>query len=150
MWRGSRVALLFVILLSGMPAAWATRTCLSATIDEPVGLPDGSAHPAGKLTVCVQRDLTPVSTLHVTYVNRQPVSLLTSRRGVSEGLVERPYMMFRRTDGGRLQLYGYALPAGRHMITYLLSAPVSQPSHDALGADHALIRPELLLAARTP
>lgn len=151
--NGRLVTYLFVPLLIVVgSAAWGAQTCTTATIDEPISLPDGSAHPPGKLTVCVHRDFSPVSSLHMTYVNRRPVAMLMSRRGVSEGQAERPFMMFRRIDGGRLQLYGYALPSRQHMTTYLLSAPASsrQPVLQAGTASDPQNASKLLLAARTP
>ena len=117
----SGLLMLSVLLVIGNTAsAEVTGTCVSADLAEPVRLPDGSSYPAGQLTLCVSRFLSPVSALHKVYVDRQPVGMLISRRGRSEGIEDsRPFMVFQRSDG-YLDLYGFATPGRRHMATYIL------------------------------
>ncbi len=118
-------ALVVGVLVTGQsPALATTDLCISATLSEPVLLPDGSEHPGGILTLCLRGDYSPVASFHETYVDRMPVGLFLSHRCVSEGPAEaEPFMMFQREPDGRLRLYGYALPSGDHVAVYLLNQP---------------------------
>ena len=100
--------------------------CTSAQVAERVQLPDGSLHPPGTLTLCDSRSFSPVSTIHATYMNGMPVGMMLSRRGTSEGSAERhPFFMLIRDGSGLLHLYGYAVPSGKHMVTYRMQQPRS-------------------------
>ena len=100
--------------------------CTSAVVEEQVQLPDGSLHPPGTLTLCDSRSYSPVSSIHKTYRNGMPVGMMLSRRGPSEGGAERqPFVMLVRDGNGLLHLYGYAVPSGRHMVTYRMQQPRS-------------------------
>jgi len=110
---GRTVARLFVVavcLLTAQGAAEATKgVCVSAEIDEPFRLPDGSNHPAGTLTLCHDSDYSPVASFHRTKVDGMTVSMHLSRRGESErGDSDEPFMMFGREADGTLLLLGYA------------------------------------------
>jgi len=114
--------LLATLTCWGLIAGNATAGCISAAIAEPILLPGGSEHPSGTLTLCVSHTLSPVASLHETFVDGMPVGLLASRRGLSEGSGDgRPFMMFNRDAEGRLRLYGFATPAGDRMLTYQIS-----------------------------
>jgi hypothetical protein len=100
--------------------------CTSAHLAEQVLLPDGSLHPSGTLTLCDTRSYSPVSTIHATYMDGMPVGMMLSRRGTSEGSAERqPFFMLVRDESGLLHLYGYAVPSGKHMVTYRMQQPRS-------------------------
>ena len=101
--------------------------CTSAVIEEQVQLPDGSLHPPGTLmTLCDSRSYSPVSSIHKTYMDGMPVGMMLSRRGTSEGGAERqPFVMLVRDGSGLLHLYGYAVPSGKHMVTYRMQQPRS-------------------------
>jgi hypothetical protein len=100
--------------------------CTSAHLAEQVLLPDGSLHPPGTLTLCDSRSYSPVSTIHATYMDGMPVGMMLSRRGTSEGGAERqPFVMLVRDGSGLLHLYGYAVPSGKHMVTYRMQQPRS-------------------------
>src|SRR6185295_994831 len=79
-----------VIVLSfcGVPFthAAAAGACVSARIGSPFRLPDGALHPAGTLTVCQARMLSPVAELHVISVDRRPMGVFVSRRSRGEGM----------------------------------------------------------------
>ncbi len=113
-----------ILVIGGSGAAVAAAgpgVCTTVEVEAPIVLPAAGLHPAGRLTLCVGRELSPVSSLHRTYVNGRPVAMLISRRGVSEANDDDvPFMMFHRDARGRLHLYGYATPAGDRMVTYSL------------------------------
>ena len=58
----------------------ADSGCVRVRTDAPVLLPDGGLYPEGTLTLCDSLALSPVTSLHKTYVNGRPVGLLASRR----------------------------------------------------------------------
>ena len=66
------------------------------------------------------REMSPVASLHHVKLDNRPVGMHTSRRGVSEGPAESPYLMFARVDDGKLQLSGFAVPSGSRMETYVM------------------------------
>jgi hypothetical protein len=113
-------ALAFVACASGVVAA--SGICISVEVESPIRLPDGTVHEAGGLTLCDDRSLTPVTSLHRTLVNGHPVGLLLGRKARSEGGGElSPVVFFSRDDEGRMELFGYALPARGGSVTYLLN-----------------------------
>ena len=57
----------------------AGGVCSSARVDEAFVLPDGSQHSAGELTVCVSQNLTPVASLHRTFVDGMPIGACLAR-----------------------------------------------------------------------
>jgi hypothetical protein len=98
----------------------STKRCVTADVSASVLLPDGSEHPAGRWTVCVTQHLSPVTSLHHIKLDNRPVGMHASRRGVSEGPAESPYLMFARVDDDKLQLSGFAVPSGNRMETYVM------------------------------
>jgi hypothetical protein len=140
----SLAALALGLLWAQGVARAAEGLCTGAIIEEPFELPDGSEHPAGRLTLCLERNHSPVASLHKVKVDRTPVSLLMSRRGSSEaGTSESPYIMFIRRADGRLELAGYAYPGRDGMTVYTLEHPESRRP---LGSDSDT--PVILIAAR--
>jgi hypothetical protein len=120
-YRPAALALVATVLLLiwAVPSRAADGICSSADVDEGFVLPDGSEHSAGRLTVCVTRDLTPVASLHRTSVDGMPVGAFTSRRTGNEG--EGPqYFLFDRDGAGTLRLAGYSCPSGAGAGTFLL------------------------------
>lgn len=86
--------------------------CVRVPLDAPVLLPDGNFYPAGSLTICDSISLSPVTSIHKTFVNGRPVGLLASRRRASEVSADTaPFVVFHRDSFGRLELVGYVLPA---------------------------------------
>jgi len=160
-WRGLPVVLsglALACLATGTAAA--TRNCVTVSVPDPLQLPDGSIHPAGSLTLCSARSLSPVTQLHQVSVDGIPVGFLLSRMGLSEGPgPAEPLVTFHRDRKGRLLLIGYAWPAGRHSQTYLLKDP-RPPSGEPVAAEqttrseagHEIEAPDLrpLLAAISP
>ena len=105
----------------GNAQAGGRSDCTSAHVGEEIQLPDGSVHPPGRFTLCVERKYSPVSSLHTIHVDGMPVAMLASRRGRGEGgTVEAPFIMLIRDGRGRLHLAGYATPSRDHMVTYEL------------------------------
>ncbi len=132
---GWTVFVIAVLMTSQSPALAATDACISATLSDPILLPDGSEYPAGVLTLCQKGDYTPAASFHETYVNRRPIGLFLAQHCVSEGSAEDgPFMMFYRETDGRLRLYGYALPSRDRMTTYFLEQPAGGKAKDALRA----------------
>jgi len=125
---GRRALLLFamaggvlMLLASGTGQAAAGGGCVSVEVDTPIRLPDGTLHPPGKLTLCDSMQLSPVSSLHKTYVNGQPVGMLIGRKRTSEGGKRMsPVVFFNVDDQGTLELFGYVLPAGGGSVTYMI------------------------------
>jgi hypothetical protein len=119
--RYSLALLVALVTLGGVATAAGRGDCASVSMDEGFRLPDGSYHPAGVLTICERRSISPVASHHSIHVNGIPVTMLISRRGQSEGAAERdPFVMLLRDGEGRLHLYGYAQPAQDRMVTYQL------------------------------
>ena len=107
---GIRLMALALCLVAAQGAAGAAKgVCVSAEIDEPFRLPDGSNYPAGRLTLCHHSDYSPVASFHRTKVDGMTVSMHLSRPGESEmGDSDSPFMMFGREADGTLLLLGYA------------------------------------------
>jgi len=115
-----------LIVLSGVTPAVAKEGCIAVRVPAPIELPDGSVYPSGNLSICLSRAYSPAFALHRVLVGGIPVGLLLSRTGLSEREgAEEPTVMFRRSDGGRLRLVGYAFPAGARSRTYVLRDPAS-------------------------
>lgn len=109
------VLVLGALTFSGAVAAAppASTGCIAARVADPVEMPDGSVYPAGSVSICSTRAFSPIAALHRVAVGGVPVGVLMSRSAIAEGEgVTEPMVMFRRADGGNLQLVGYAWPAG--------------------------------------
>lgn len=137
---GGTVARLFVValcLVAAQGAAEAARgVCVSAEIEEPFRLPDGSNHPAGRLTLCHDSDYSPVASFHRTKVDGMTVSMHMSRRGESErGDSDAPFIMFSRDVDGTLLLLGYA-HSGQDKAT-VHAFPPSRKSREQLSQVNA-------------
>ncbi|GEM_PF-5121331 len=113
------ISLLALVPGSGFLAA----DCFSVQVDSPVRMPDGSVYDAHSITLCDSRALTPVSHVHTTMVDGEPVGMLMSVRRTTEGRSGgRPAMVFLRRSDGILDLLGYAVPgSGEQDVTYTLS-----------------------------
>jgi hypothetical protein len=117
------LAIAIATLLLATGAAEAAGDCFTANIEEPFRLPDGAFHEGGKLTLCHERNHSPVAALHEVRIDRMGVGLFVSRRSVSEGLdgnAARPYLLFHRVNGGELFLIGVASPLRDQMQLYFL------------------------------
>jgi hypothetical protein len=103
-------------------ASWAQDrgACVAADVPEAFILPDGSLHPAGRLTLCTVQAFTPVVGLHRVLAEGGSASLVMSRRGRPEANAERPEILFRRLPDGSLELIGYVLTNGRKSWSYAL------------------------------
>jgi len=96
--------------------------CARVEVPWPIVLPDGSAHEAGSLKLCLQQMWTPVAGLHEIRVNGTAIGLFMSRVGRSEGpaAARAPIVVFRRNGTDEHYLAGYAWPDGEVMRTYAL------------------------------
>ena len=113
------IAVFAVFVVPGAAMA-ETRVCATATLDEPFVMPGGSEHAPGTLTLCRSAGYTPSRAIHVGYVDRRPINMLFSYRGLSEApTTSEPYMMFSRGESGMLQLYGFSVPCQDGMETFL-------------------------------
>lgn len=117
-----RVVVLGAMLLAGtVPSTRAGGGCISVQLSSPFLLPDGSWHPAGKLTLCTIRDYSPVQCFHEMRVNGVAVGYVIGvRRGREGPPPPDPLVYFRRTTGGELALIGYTATRGQAMVTHLL------------------------------
>jgi hypothetical protein len=97
--------------------------CYSVQIGNAVRMPDGTVYDADVITLCDTRALTPVSHLHTTYVDGEPVGMLMSVRRTTEGTGGNgPSMVFLRNVDGALDLIGYAVPgSGGRDVSFTLS-----------------------------
>jgi hypothetical protein len=120
---------LLVLLAALAPPASANphqeRRCITADVDSPVVMPDGSRHPAGSVKICMSRAHSPVTSFHVTRVNGSQIGLYPSRTFLNEEIDagNDAYMVFRRNASGELVLQGYAVPEGHRMRTFLMAHP---------------------------
>jgi hypothetical protein len=125
------VSLLLLIAALAPPSSanpHQARRCVSADVDSPIVLPDGSRHPAGSLKICMSRAHSPVASIHETRVNGSKIGMYPSRTFLNEESGSRydsrdPYVVFRRDSSGDLVLQGYAVPEGRRMRTFLMAHP---------------------------
>lgn len=132
------VALAACVLLAAAPAAAVERRCVSAEIDEAMVMPDGSVQPAGTLTLCDSRALSPVAALHETRVNGRGIGMFVSHVRVAESAPDvDPVAVFERRGDGRIVLIGYTVPVRGRSVSYQL-APSSERDPSA---------PELLVLA---
>ncbi|MHC4093932.1 MAG: hypothetical protein ACYSVY_27280 [Planctomycetota bacterium] len=116
------VALGLVVALTSSPA-WSESPgrCAKVEVPWPIVLPDGSAHEAGSLRVCLQQMWTPAAGLHEVRVNGTAIGLFMSRVGKSENPAEPgPIVIFQRNGTDEHYLVGYAWPDGETMRTYAL------------------------------
>ncbi len=120
------------LFATGAAVAGSGSGCIRVDLVEPVRLPDGNVYPAGALTLCDTVALSPVATLHKTYVNGRPIAILVSRKRANETKSnEPPSVVFQRSDGA-LDLVGYTLPSPRRSgVTYLLNANLQMPSDES-------------------
>jgi hypothetical protein len=151
---------LILPFLSGPAHAGSRGQCITLEVEAPILLPDGGEHPAGALTLCHTRSLSPVSSLHKTFVGGHPVAMLASRKSSSEGgkRIE-PHALFSRTSEGRLELIGYVLPGTARSVTYYLNEdkkPIRRKSRGtafaSAPAKDSTVETErfVVVAARTP
>ena len=97
--------------------------CVAAYVSEAFTLPDGSLHPAGRVTLCTVQAFTPVVGLHRVWAEGGRASLVMSRRGRPETTAERPVLLFWRAPGEPLDLVGYVVTIGRASWSYALQRP---------------------------
>jgi hypothetical protein len=119
---------LVVILTAGLAAcasaSWAQDggACVTARVPEAFTLPDGSVHPAGRLTLCALEAFTPARELHSVSVDGTGVGLAMSRRAVPEAYVDtRPAFLFRRAPDGVIDLVGYVVLVGGKSWSYTMN-----------------------------
>jgi hypothetical protein len=120
---GHRLVVTLAVLLLATGSAQAAGACTTALIEEPFRLPDGSLHPSGELTLCLERSFSPIASLHEVRVDNMGIGLFMGRRETSLGLGDdpRPFMMFQRLSGGELLLVGVARPLRDRMQVHYLA-----------------------------
>jgi hypothetical protein len=151
--QGKPILLLVVgVLVLGaafVPGSYSRAgDCYSVEVGNAVRMPDGSVYDARVITLCDTRSLTPVSHLHTTYVDGEPVGMLMSVRRNTEGAgVNGPRMVFLRNIDGALDLVGYAVPgSGGRDISFTLSRDVKPGKHLARTKHSSVQHPLGLLA----
>ena len=105
-------------------AAWAQENgiCVTADVPEAFTLPDGSEHPAGRLTLCPVEALSPVTELHSVSVDGRGLRFAMSRRALAESYSgPRSEILFRRSADGGLVLVGYVVPFGTRSRSYAMT-----------------------------
>ena len=146
---GAFALLVVGLLLTGTAAA--SGTCVSAMIEEPFVLPDGSEHGAARLSLCREATYSPVASLHEMRVNGMAVGMQISRRGTSETRRgDEIYMVFSRRSDGRLLLDAYTERASKGTTIYALRGPVTEVRTFMLAAAQGRTSPgdQVLIAAR--
>jgi len=114
---------LVAVTMSMTPSvqAAATRECATVLVGMPFRLPDGLLYPAGALTLCDSRTLSPVGNLHKILVGGASVGLFVSRRRSAEvRALESAEFLFRHGADGNLELIGYTVPKAGRSIAYRL------------------------------
>lgn len=115
--------MLFIGLTACATAAWAQDrgTCIAAEVPEAFTLPDGSAHAAGRLTLCTHQALNPVVGLHLVRLADGETSFVMSQRSKPREFTDsRPVLLFRRAPDGALDLVGYVVPFDHVAWSYVL------------------------------
>jgi len=149
-----------LILLSVSGPAEAGSRCITLDVEAPIVLPNGAVHPPGALTLCDYKAVSPVSTLHKTFVDGHPVAMLASHKTRSEGgETIPPHALFNRTPEGQLELIGYVLPGTGRSVTYHLNEAKKPVRRKSRGSDFAKATAKeptqetetfVVMAARTP
>ena len=144
--RGGSVPLLLVALgvvvavavpVSQPALAASSGECVTARVESPFRLPDGVLHPAGSLTLCDTRTLSPIADLHTIRVNGSSVGIFASRKRTTEArLLTSPKVVFNRDADGNLELVGYVLPAPGRSVAFRLIDDGA--SHRAAGGGRAV------------
>jgi hypothetical protein len=119
---GAAVAVAF----AGASRAEAGRDCVSGYVPVPFVLPDGSTHPAGDLSLCADRRLSPVQSLHRLALSGNTVGLFAAQELVAEADAVRPFLTFHRAPNGEWILVGVTLPpqgAHEHSVTARFAGP---------------------------
>ena len=127
------IARLIIIIVIGSSALTAVSaqergTCVTARVPEAYVLPDGSVHEAGRLSLCLDGNLSPVTGLHRLAVEGHTLGLARSRRALAAESrdITDPLVLFRRRDG-RLELVGYVVQVDRKTWSYSLAEPEPAP-----------------------
>ena len=122
-WAWTALAIL-ALVFAAAPAVAEFRVCVTGTVSEPFVMPGGFEHGPGNLRLCHGPEYSPSRMMHVGYVDRSPVGVLFSRRGLSEAPTDtKPFIVFARDKQGRLHLYGFSVLGRDGMETYLLEDP---------------------------
>ena len=136
------------LFATGAAVAGPGSGCIRVDVFEPVRLPDGNVYPAGVLTLCDTAALSPVATLHKTYVNGRPIGILVSRKRANEKKGDEPPVVVFQRDRGALDLVGYTLPVPRRNgVTYWLNANLEMPSDEHRAAASAGLASSLVVLA---
>jgi hypothetical protein len=108
--------------LVSVAGAQEKGTCVIARVPEAYVLPDRSVHDAGRLTLCLDRTLSPVAGLHRVAVEGHTLGLARSRRveAAESRDITDPLVLFRR-HAGRLELVGYVVRVDRKVWSYALA-----------------------------
>ena len=117
-------AVIAIFTFAAREVAAQPRACVRADIGEGFVLPDGSAHPAGRLRICLERDYSPVAGLHTIAADGHANGRFLSRRVKPEvGNAEAPQLAFVRDASGVLVLRGYTLARNGEVEAYWLERP---------------------------
>jgi hypothetical protein len=113
--------------------ARAGGRCISADVPSPIVLPDGSAHPAGSLRLCVGGEFTPETRFHEAQIDGRSIGLFIGLTRMSEGGEPGdPVVLFERNADGNLLLTGYAVPEDGRTRAYWMTG-VGRSSHARAG-----------------
>ena len=147
-------AVLAAVVVGGAVWAVVPAHCVALDVPAPFVLPDGTAHPAGELRICLSRNLNPVTGVHRIYLDGMPVGFILSR--IVKPEIPRnssPSALFLGASG-QLRLVGYTVAANGKVFSYRLCngrmAPGAAVAANAGGTDEAPPEPayQVLLAAR--
>jgi hypothetical protein len=109
------------VSMSQPALAASAGECVTANVNAPFRLPNGLLYPAGSLTLCDYRALSPVGNLHRISADGSPVGLFLSRKRDAEtASLLPPEILFNRDAEGNLELIGYSVPSSGHMVVYRL------------------------------
>jgi hypothetical protein len=133
--------ILLAALVAGVPAsnAGAREACVTAQVPEAFTLPDGTSHPAGRITLCAVMAMSPATGVHRLWLDGEGASLVLSHRTIAETPPDSsPSLLFKRDARGVLDFVGFVVPDGRRAWTYALRRGVSRfaTSSVALTAAH--------------
>ena len=107
----------------GLTPARASTVCVTARVDFPIALPDGTDEPAGSLTLCDVGSFSPVTRVQRLLMNGRSVGLFLAQSRTAEASAEDPPVMLFASDGrGRMTLVGYTAPSGTRSLTHVFSA----------------------------
>ena len=112
------------------------RTCMVADVPGMLVLPDGKSQVVSSVKICFERWLSPVSAIHVLYLDGRTWGMLFGRAGKDpEAQSPVPLIVYARR-GQEVRLLGFAWPEPHCMLTMAFGVLGGEADPSGLLAKH--------------